>query len=229
MAAHKMYVAWIHLLASVFASSLTLGSCTCPYLFSLLVYFLWRPFCGEDDTFCLHLLKRSPNSLKYRSTFFGAFKNWPIYLSLSFLPPQQNWDYEEVKQQIDLAIDPVLGTNQYAPKKVCFFICISLNYVSCRFSLPILHEPATFSMISPVGQVHDWAGLIVEGVLKNLQQLGKPFKYVGEFCLIPVSSSGNGWKKTQTHSPLYYFSSHVYYYAKEWSWATHCKHLFLGC
>lgn len=68
--------------------------------------------------------------------------------------PQQ-FDYEEVKGCIDPAIEPVLGSNVYQPKKV-----------------------------------HDWTSSIVEGVLKNLQNVQKPFKYVVTCLLMQKNGAG---------------------------------------
>jgi len=73
----------------------------------------------------------------------------------------QTFEYDEVKGFIDQAIEPVLGTHIYNPKKV-----------------------------------HDWTSSIVEGILKNLQNINKPFKYVVT-CLI-MQRNGAGLHTAST-------------------------------
>lgn len=39
-------------------------------------------------------------------------------------------------------------------------------------------------------QVHDWTSAVVEGVLKNLQQANKPFKYVVTCIIMQINGAG---------------------------------------
>mmetsp|Transcript_1874 Transcript_1874/g.2461 ORF Transcript_1874/g.2461 Transcript_1874/m.2461 type:complete len:116 (-) Transcript_1874:205-552(-) len=51
-------------------------------------------------------------------------------------------------------------------------------------------EPILGSNIYNPKKVHDWTSAVVEGVLKNLQNLNKPFKYVVTCLLMQNNGAG---------------------------------------
>ncbi len=137
---------------------------------------------------------------------------------------------------------PVLFGNKSRTDSFLYTTQQNFDYDEVKGLIDKAIEPVLGSSIYQPAKVHDWTSAVVEGVLKNLSTLNKPFKYVGACSGLQCVPRELAPSICSFDSRIVFFvrvsvrllrlvardRSYVYHHAKERRGAPHCKHVLLG-
>jgi hypothetical protein len=73
-------------------------------------------------------------------------------------------------------------------------------------------------------KVPQWTSEVIEGTMKKLTQLQKPFKYIGpSICVVPQM-----YPAKPTDKPWCACPSELHHHAEKWRWTSHSQFMLLG-